>query len=329
MGKTWLVGAVVVAVAWAGSVRAGGLDPGAMMPVPKPKGPPPTAPQPHKGKLYRHRVIGFSFWHPSDWTVKEHDDGLQLIPSKAAATAQGPSEVYFITGESVAGEGIQHAGDPRVVQYVDAAVRSLSPTMARTGQAVPVPMTGGQGVLLQWQGRGGSGQAVQARAYVAIIRHHGVSLIALGLPDCLTARDPDLRRIFASFAFGQGQRDAQLVGTWHLLATTSITNWSTWETHWSRAQAVSDHNSFLEFRADGTWTRTDKYHTIVGAGGLWREMKDSEVHTGRWNAGSGQLYMVWKDNSWDDHKYQVVRASDGLQLRLATGSKGQLWKRVR
>jgi len=263
MGSRWALSVVAAAAVLAGSVRGGGLDPGAMMPVPKPKPKPsPAVPAPHKGRIYRH-VIGFSFWYPLGWTVKEHDDGLQLIPPKPAATAQGPSELYFITGESVAGEGIQHAGDLRVGQYLDGEIRKLSPTMVKAGQPATVPMAKGQGVLLQWQGRSATGNAVHARAYVAIIRDHGVSLIGLGDPKHVQGRDAELRRIFASFDVGQGTIDRQLVGTWKLKAVSSITNWSVWETAWSRASAVSDTNSSLEaHRQDplprGRWRRVGR-----------------------------------------------------------------------
>jgi len=280
-----------------------------------------------KGTIYRH-VIGFSFWHPTGWQVKEQEDFLQLVPPKPAATAEGPSELYFIVGDSVAGQGIMHPGDYRVVQYLDQTIRSLSPTMTRVGKPASVPTSKGQDVLLQWQGRSAAGKVVHAKAYAAIIRDHGVALIALGLPEALKPRENDLRQMFASFGFGQGPRDPQLVGKWHLLATTSITNWSTWETHWSRAQLVADTNSVLVFHANGTWTRTDKYHMIAGAGGTWIEDKRVTASDGRWNAATGALYMVWKDNSWDDFKYQVVRAQDGIQLRMVSGKTGQIWKRV-
>ncbi|MFW6108569.1 MAG: hypothetical protein ACOC8D_02020 [bacterium] len=329
MAKTRLARGAALWALCCGGVLAGAVDPGAMMPVPKPKDAPKrVAPQPRKGKLYRH-VIGFQFWYPAGWQIKELDEGLQLIPPTAAATPQGPAEVYFITGESVAGEGIAQASDPRVIQYLDATMRGLSPILQRVAQPAAFPTARGQGVMLEWRGRRPDGKTAVARAYAAIIRNHGVALLAFGLPEPLKARDADLRRMFASFDVGQGARDRQLVGVWKLKATTSITNWSTWETHWSRASAVSEQKSTIAFRADGTWTRTDQYHMIVGAGGLWRETDDAETHTGRWNAGSGQLYMVWKDNSWEDYRYQVVRTADGVQLRLACGKRGELWDRVR
>jgi len=328
MGSRWALSVVAAAAVLAGSVRGGGLDPGAMMPVPKPKPKPsPAVPAPHKGRIYRH-AIGFSFWYPLGWTVKEHDDGLQLIPPKPAATAQGPSELYFITGESVAGEGIQHAGDVRVGQYLDGEIRKLSPTMVRAGQPATVAMAKGQGVLLQWQGRSATGNVMHARAYVAIIRDHGVSLIGLGDPKHVQGRDAELRRMFASFDVGQGTIDRQLVGAWKLKAVSSITNWSVWETAWSRAQAVNEEQSTMALRADGTWRRVTRRHFLAGAGGVWVEDNSEKITEGRWFAGNSQLYFLSKHNAWDDYRYQVVRGNQGIQLRLASGTKGTLWDRV-
>jgi len=300
-------------------------DLGAILkPKPKTTPPPPTA---RKGQLYRH-VIGFSFWHPTGWRVKELDNFLQLVPPKPATTPQGPSEVYFVVGDSVAGQGIVQPGDYRVVQYLDQTIRGISPTLMRVGKPTQVPTSKGQGVLLHWQGRSATGQMVHAKAYVTLLKDHGVSLIALGLPDALKPRENDLRQMFASFGLGQGSHDPQLVGKWRLLGTASITNWSTWETHWSRAQLVSETKSVLIFYPNSTWTRTDKTHMIAGAGGTWLEQESVKADQGRWNAGNGALYMVSKDNSWDDFRYQIVHAKDGVQLRMASGTTGQAWRRI-
>lgn len=314
---------VTIALGWAmgeaGAPLIGGGMGGDMFgPKPKPR---PGAPTPHKGRWYRH-VIGFSFWYPDGWTVKAQDDFLQLVPPKAASATAGLDEIYGITGESVAGQGIQTASDPRVIQHLDAAVRTLSPTMVRTGQPANLPTARGQGVMLEWRARSPTGAAVHARAYCAIIRSSGVALIALATPERLKARDGDLRRMFASFDFGQGARDHNLLGTWHLFATTSIGNFSA-------ATAVRDENSWLAFKADGSFTRTHEYHMIVGHGEVWLEDKQRKVTAGTWNAGNAQLCMVSKNSDWSEYSYQLVRAADGIQLRLLSGRNGTIWKRVR
>jgi hypothetical protein len=133
-----------------------------------------------------------------------------------------------------------------------------------------------------------------------------------------------LRQIFASFGFGQGQNDPALVGNWRLVSVSSIDNQSPWESAWSRAQAVSEENSLLEFRPDGSWFRTDENHMIVGAGDVWLEDNDRATSQGSWNAGEGVLFMVWDDNSYEEYEYRL----QGAQLRLVCEGKGEVWERA-
>ena len=276
---------------------------------------------PAKGKVYRH-VIGFSLWYPAGWTIKEHDDSLQLVPPKPATTPDGPSELYFIIGERVIEEGITRADDPRVVEYLDQQILSLSPALARPGE----PTSVGKGVAIEWKGTAPNGNVVLARASVRIINEYAVALLAIGLKAPLERRSVDLRRISDSFGFGEGKTDPALAGTWRLVSTYALTNESPFETDWSRARMVSETQSTLTLRADGTWSRTDASHMIAIAGDLSIESKDTSVEKGRWNAGEGALYLLWGDGSWEDYKYELRRAEQGRQLRLVTGTKGELWE---
>lgn len=205
---------------------------------------------------------------------------------------------------------------------------SILPTLQRTGSPTTINMIQGQGVLLNWEGSNHQGQRVEARAYVAIINNYGVSLVALGLKGLPAKREADLRKIFDSFAFGQSQKDPNLMGRWQLFATNSLTNQSPFETDWSRAQMVSDKNSTMEFRADGTWLRTDKSHMLVIAGGTYLEDKSSDSSGGRWYASSGVLIMIWEDNSWEEYQYQIHQTAQGRQLRMVCGNSGQVWKGI-
>jgi hypothetical protein len=55
-----------------------------------------------KGNVYRHPT-GLSFWYPQSWRLQELDEALQLIPNDVVKTQEGPSEIYFISGESITG----------------------------------------------------------------------------------------------------------------------------------------------------------------------------------------------------------------------------------
>ncbi len=81
-----------------------------------------------KGKMYRH-VTGLKFWYPHNWQVRELEEALQLIPDQVETTAKGPAEIYFVSGESIAGTGIRNPDDPQVIQYTDQVVQSMLPTL--------------------------------------------------------------------------------------------------------------------------------------------------------------------------------------------------------
>ena len=280
------------------------------------------------GKTYRH-VIGFSFWYPADWTVKELQDTLQLVPPDPGTTAQGePTEIYFLMGDSVAGQGISRPDDPRVMEYMDQAVAKISSFLRRTGAAAPKAMINSQGAVMNWEGTSPTGNLVCARAYVSIINDYGVALVGLCFKERLERRDAILQRIFASFSFGAGQLDQQLCGKWTYLTTQSMTNWSPFETSYSRAQMASDTTGTLALQADGTWTRTDRTQMIAGAAGVWIESDRTKVNKGRWYAGGGSLYLIWDDNSWEDYKYEVRRTAEGIRLLLTSGQKGELWQKA-
>jgi len=70
-----------------------------------------------KGNIYRHPA-GLSFWYPQQWALRELDEALQLIPIDVVTTQEGPSEFYFVTGESVSGTGISRADNPQVISYI-------------------------------------------------------------------------------------------------------------------------------------------------------------------------------------------------------------------
>jgi hypothetical protein len=281
-----------------------------------------------QGETYRHPV-GFSLWYPARWTLTEHPEALQLAPPDPATTAAGPSEVYLVFGESVAGEGITHAGDAQVVAYLDQQVQAFAPFLVRQGAPKSAAMDEGSGVVIDWSGSNAAGDRVLARARVTIVKEYAVALIALGLQEPVEKREPELKRIFASFRLGDGSRDPQLAGTWSYLTSKAITNTSQWETAWSRAQLASDDSTTLVTGPDGAWTRTKRHYMIAGAGGTWIESTDVKVDRGRWFAGGGRLTLVGDKGSWEDYDYRLLQTPEGVRLLLVRGGTGELWSRTR
>jgi hypothetical protein len=280
------------------------------------------------GGTYTHPA-GFKFWYPQGWTTKITEEVLQLVPPNPGSTPEGPSEIYVVVGESVAGEGIFSPEDPRVVEYMDQQVRAVSPSLILQGGAKSVTMSQGKGAELNWQGTSPRGDVIHARAFVAILKDHGISLVGIALKDLLQARDADLRKIFSSFGVGEGHNDPAVVGSWILVSTSAIDNQSPFETAWSRAQAVSETQTVLDIRADGTCSWNSKSQTIVGAGDVWLEDNSSSSSQGRWNAGNGIIYIMWDDNTYRDCMYKIEHAGGGRQLRMACGGKGEVWEPAR
>ena len=182
-----------------------------------------------------------------------------------------------------------------------------------------------------------TGKTVLARAYAVIIQNHGVAILAFGIEDKVTARDRELRQMFASFGFGEGAKDPQLVGTWELESSQSLWNMGPVSAQ-ERAKAHRQEKSTLEIRPDGTWTLTYVWEMLLMGGGVnpitgATVMLDSgpqrEVSDGRWCAGNGVFYRSFKDGTWCDDKYQLRRTGSGVQLVLEDEKARRIWKRVR
>jgi hypothetical protein len=237
-------------------------------------------------------------------------------------------ELYFVVGDTVEDTDITRADDPRVLEYLDQQVKSLVAILERSGQPVPIPTPKGSGCSVDWRCKTPDGRDLLARCYVTIVHEHGVALLAFGIADKIARREPDLRGIFLSFGFGEGDRDPALVGSWDLVATTSIRNDSPFESDWSRASAVGEQKSRLTLSADGSYERVDDWHMIALGAGVAIEDHDRQVQKGKWCAGGGVVYLVSDDKTWTDYRYQIVPGDDGVRLRTASGDRGQLWDRA-
>jgi hypothetical protein len=288
-----------------------------------------------KGKTYAH-VIGFTFWYPEGWSVKEVDEALQLVPAAAATLPTGqPGEVYFITGLPLEGTGIAAVTDPRVAAYLDEMVRTkLSAALQRTKAPAPVAMTNGQGQLMEWEARG-EGGAIVARTYACVMKGYGVIFGACGVKEKVLGREGELTGIFASFAFEAGKLDPAVAGVWQLFSTRALRNDDTLNFTTDdprRASSVSDEQVTLELHPDGTARRTSLYRLIAGggaAGGSGKVWIDSgeqrTVKQGRWNAGNGTLFIMWADGAMDSWQYGLVQ-NGGVSLKLLSGARVQFWQ---
>jgi hypothetical protein len=279
-----------------------------------------------KGNIYRHPA-GLSFWYPQQWTLRELDEALQLIPKDVVTTQEGPSEFYFVTGESVSGTGISRANDPQVISYADQQVRSILPSLQLQKSRTLVDLMGTQGLVLIWKGNNNAGKPIEGRAYIVITKGFALTLSGISLKGLIDKRKGSLDKIFTSFVIGQGQLDPALTGTWHKHATAALANPDRiYETAWSAAQSVSEDKSKLTFYPNGDWHRINTSQTIVGAGGIWLEDNSKNEHRGQWNADGKKLFMLYEDNTWEEFSYIIVRTANGRELRTSVGKQAVIWR---
>ncbi|MEA3372660.1 MAG: hypothetical protein U9Q62_03100 [Campylobacterota bacterium] len=278
-----------------------------------------------KGNVYRHPT-GLSFWYPQSWQLQEQDEALQLVPNNVVSTQEGPSELFFVTGESVAGTGISRADNPQVISYCDQQVRSILPALQLQQDKEYVDLMGTQGIVLKWAGNNNAGKPIEGRAYIVISRGHALTLSAIAYKGLIDKRTDSLKKIFRSFVLGQGQQDPALVGSWNKLSSSYLENPDRiYQTAWSAARSATDEKSQLSFYADGRWHQVNSSHTIVGAGDIWLEDKSKDEYKGQWYADGKRLFMIYQDNTWEEFAYKVVSTGSGRELRTAVGKRVTIW----
>jgi hypothetical protein len=279
-----------------------------------------------KGNVYHHPT-GLTFWYPQSWRLQEMDGALQLVPKDVVTTQEGPSEFYFVSGESTAGSGISRADDPQVISYVDQQVRSVLPQLQLSKDRKHVKLMGTQGVVFSWAGNNNFGKLIEGRAYIVIVKDVALVLSAIAHKGLIDKRNASLTKVFTSFVFGEGQLDQALVGTWNKYATASLANPDRiYQTAWTAAQSVSEDKSHLTFSADGRWHRVNTSHALVGAGGIWLEDKSKKEYSGKWFADGKKLFVINEDNTWEDFAYKVVPLGEGRELRTSVGNKATIWR---
>lgn len=289
------------------------------------------------GAIWRHPV-GFSFWYPSTFKAVDADGGVQLVPSGAAqssaATAVAATELYYLTAESIQGSGITSPFDLRVIQYLDGLVASnVSPYLQRKAEPLKVPMGGGEGMSAEWVAAGQGGQTIVARIYTTIMQQFGVFLVAVGEEKKLDSRRDELTAIIRSIALGQGRIDQSIAGVWKLFSTRQLRNEDTFNFTTDdprRADMVSDEQTSLSLSPDGTARRVSQWRSIArggvsgGPSTVWLDSGEQKSEkTGRWNADSGILFIMWQNGGMDQWQYAL---SEGA-LRLSGSGQVQYWQR--
>lgn len=283
------------------------------------------------GAVFRH-PIGFSFWYPKGWSVKETNGMLQLVPPDAAMANGQAAELYLLTGAPLAGAGITAPDDPRVLALLNQQVQQLSPALLRTGDMKPVSMANGKGIMLDWSAPGRDGGNVIARAFAGIIKDSGIMLLGLGAQMQIEGRSADMQAMFASFGLTDGKVDPQLAGVWRMTSTYALSNEAGYragyETQWSKAKAVTEDQISMQLGPDGAFVRREVGRTIVGAGTVWLDSGNQEtVRRGRWYAEGGMAYFIGDDGKSESYQYKLEVAPNGRRTAtLASGRVAEVWQ---
>jgi hypothetical protein len=274
----------------------------------------PSLKQRQGGKTYTH-PIGFTFWYPEQWQAQETEAGIQLAPPDVSANAQGPTEVYLVTGESA--EGVERPDDPRFVQYLDSQLRTLLPFMQRTGEVEALQTPSGPGALITWEGKNPTGMLVRARVFAVILKGYGVALVALGDKERINSREPALREVFLTFGLGEAKRDPRFIGVWRS------------ESYYSSGDFSSASVRYMTFQPDGTFSSGGRlmFSSDAGTG----DTGDSDGERGRWAAANDKVYLMWDNGSYAEYGYYIQGqpGSQEMLFKPTNGGKNELWTQVK
>jgi hypothetical protein len=264
-------------------------------------------------------------WYPATWQLRELEAALTLVPPDPSTDAGGPTEAYFVLGDSVAGTGISDPAAPEVGSYLDQQVRSILPQLQRSGPPTPVAATGGKAVRYDWAHDDPDGPRLAAFAYAELKGQWGVSLLAIGLHDSIAGREDVLRRIFLSFAMDQAARDPRLIGHWSGGSYYSTDGFS------------SQTSRSLILIPDGRFVLTSStYLSLDGSDSfptdVWADLSDEE--RGQWAGANGQLFLFFDSGSslvkWyhiDRYDWDSGSSTTCLLLRSSPDdTTGTLWE---
>jgi hypothetical protein len=159
-----------------------------------------------KGKLFRHPA-GFSFRVPEQWSAAVEGDVVKLTPPGASQDADAP-EFYLVVSENVAAEKISRSDDPRIAKSLDEQIVGLAPSMQRQSGTESIGTRCGPATILSWEAKGEDEQVMRARAFVAIVGEHCVSVVGFAAGDVLAKRDRGLRDLVATIGAEDDKADA-------------------------------------------------------------------------------------------------------------------------
>lgn len=251
------------------------------------------------GTLYKHSSGG-QFKVPKGWKVEEHDEGLLLVPPVAVE-----GEVIGISAESA--QGKTDPSDPEVLAYLDEIVASAVPGAKRVGKVESAKAGNGKGVALTWKS-----PDKKVRAYVTILKGHGIALVAVGSEAQVDKREGVLKEIFYTLGWGQGQTDRRLVGTWAYYSYSQISGRETKASAVLRADGTFSYRSDSEAASNLSGKNSLGNETWVG----WVNSRSGSGYDGTWVAVGNTLTLNFEDGSSESFDFEFQQQGTAFVLKL-------------
>lgn len=257
------------------------------------------------GKEYTH-ASGGKFRYPAGWSLKEEEIGIVLTPPDAVAD----KEFYLINAEPAAG-----ATDPtskQVSDHLNEAVALFATGVKKVGSVEPAPAGNAKGAVYTWDATV-NGQPARIRAYVTILKGHGVALVAVASKEKIEERDKDLRAMFYTFGWGQGKVDQRIVGSWQFYSYKA--GRETKASAVLAADGTFSYQSSSEFSANLSGKDTGGNELWTG----WVNSRGGSGWKGTWFADGSEITLNFEDGSSESWDYKLVQQG-GVTVMVLTGN---------
>lgn len=257
------------------------------------------------GKEYTH-ASGGKFRYPATWTLKEEEAGIILTPPDAV---EG-KELYLISAEPAA--GAKDATSKQVSDHLNAAVSAVAPGAKKVGEIEAVAAGNAKGAIYTWDGTV-NGQPSRIRAYVTVLKNHGVALVAVGPKDTVDARDKELRAMFYTFGWGQGKVDERLVGKWQFYSFKSNRE--------TKASAVLAADGTFAFQSSSEYAANFSGKDSLGnqAWTGWVNSRGGDGWKGTWFADGSEITLNFEDGTSESWDYKI-EMQGSLPVMILTGN---------
>ena len=263
---------------------------------------------------------GVSFSHPANWTVREGDDGLYLVPAGAGST---PREYFYMA--TAPADGVASASDPAIAAYFAQLLAADVPGIARAGKATTMKTAVGQAAIIPFRGRPAG---IDSDILVYVVVREGEGLYLVHVRDRGAASNPGMgRTIFASLQV-RAQIDPALTGAWVRTERSSTRVGSVDPSDFSTTHLVR-----YEFDGRGNVLLNSDFSSASISDDVSVIDNNASLLRGRYSSLGDELYIEWEDGREASWTYSVFEDyNDGhliLKLEDPDTGKAKFYNRSR